>query len=165
VLIRRLRTEEWQPYRELRLAALTCDPLAFGSTAARESGYAEDRWREWVRRGSAGEKEATFVASTATGELVGMAGAFSEDARFHIWGMWVRPPRRGEGIGHGLLDAVLRWIDTNFPQAAVVLDVNPTQRAAVRLYVASGFRFNGVETPLGHDAPATVKQMLRTAPR
>jgi ribosomal protein S18 acetylase RimI-like enzyme len=160
-LLRRLRADEWRDFREVRLAALVTDPLAFGSTAAREAAYPEEKWREWSTRGSNGSREATFVAAQPVGHLIGMAGVFSEGERFHIWGMWVHPEWRGRGIGQALLDALLGWIDESFGPSVILLDVNPSQAIAVRTYLGSGFEFTGVEQPLGHDPPAVARQMMR----
>jgi ribosomal protein S18 acetylase RimI-like enzyme len=160
-VVRRLRPEEWPAFRELRLAALRTDPLAFGSTASREAGYPDGKWQDWALRGSTGTREVTFVVTVPSGQLVGMAGAFWKDERFHLWGMWVHPSWRGQGLGRDLLDAILYWLDERFPGCGVLLDVNPDQVSAVRTYLGCGFHFNGVEQPLGHDPPAVTRQMIR----
>lgn len=159
--VRRLARQEVERFRSLRLRALATDPLAFGSTYARELGYPPERWESWTASGAEGNSVATFVAESERGELVGMAGTFPEGPDHHIWGMWVDPSRRGEGLGGRLLDALLAWLDRSAPRARLVLDVNPDQVSAVRTYLARGFRFTGRKTPLGHDPPATVQEMVR----
>lgn len=161
---RRLREEEWREFRELRLAALEADPLAFGSTRAREAEYPDERWQDWARRGSTADREATFVAVEPAGRLVGMAGAFAKSGSPQLWGMWVRPTHRGQGIGAQLMDALLAWADRAFPGSPAFLEVNPEQTRAVVIYRARGFEFTGIEEPLGHHAPAVVRQMVRPAP-
>jgi ribosomal protein S18 acetylase RimI-like enzyme len=161
VRVRRLRADEWAAFRELRLAALRADPLAFGSTASREAAYPDARWQDWAVRGGSGSREATFVAEEPLGRLVGMAGAFPDNARHHLWGMWVHPSCRGRGIGRALLVTLLGWIDVGFPGTEVLLDVNPDQASAVTIYLATGFIFEGGEQPLGHDPPAVTRRMIR----
>ena len=160
-LVRRLRSDEWQAFRQLRLESLRTDPLAFGSTVEREAAYPDERWREWARRGSMEPREATFVATDPNGALIGMVGFFSGEEGPTVWGMWVQPSRRGRGVGRSLFTTLLGWIDRILPESKVVLEVNPDQASAVRIYSANGFRFTGVERPLGHDSRATVKQMTR----
>lgn len=163
-VVRRLRSEEWPAFRKLRLDALTKDPLAFGSTTAREAAYPEERWREWARRGAVEPREATFVAASPKGSLVGMVGIFTSEDGPVLWGMWVEPTWRNRGIGRELLTAVLDWIDRGPPDSRVTLEVNPDQTSAVRIYSANGFRFTGTEHPLTHSPPAIVRQMTRTRP-
>jgi len=161
--LRRLLPDDWTAFRELRLAALASDPLAFGSTVEREHAYPDERWREWARRGSAEPREATFVAVLPTGELVGMVGVFSEGERLQLWGMWVRPSVRRHGLGRALLGAALDWAAASCPGSVVLLEVNPELLPAVKTYRSAGFDFTGVERPLGHHAPAVVRQMVWAA--
>lgn len=161
ITVRRLRESEWMGFRSLRLAALRTDPLAFGSTLARESAYTEEKWQDWCRDGATGEQNATFVAEDRSGDLVGMAGTFAAEGTPHVWGMWVRPEWRSRGVGRRLVDALLGWIDRGAPGRPVLLEVNPSQVAAVGVYFGRGFRFSGIEKPLGHDPPAIVRQMVR----
>ncbi len=161
ITVRRLRADEWQAFRDLRLAALRTDPLAFGSTLSRESTYSDQKWRNLCNDGATGTSNVTFVAADPSGELVGMVGTFSAEGTSHVWGMWTRPHRRNQGIGHRLMNSLLDWIATCLPEVSIILDVNPSQEAAVRIYASAGFHFNGVEEPLGHDPPAVVRQMVR----
>lgn len=162
--VRRLRETEWRAFRDLRLDALRTDPLAFGSTFEREFDYPEERWMDWCRRGATSEGEATFVAADSRGKLVGMLGAFFAEGALHLWGMWVHPAYRGRGLGRKMTDRTIGWIDEVHPQTKVLLDVNPDQEAAVRIYHACGFEFNGAQTPLGHHPQAIVRQMARRSP-
>jgi ribosomal protein S18 acetylase RimI-like enzyme len=159
--IRRLRSSDWEAFRILRLGALRTDPLAFGSTLERETGYPDDRWRGWAESGALGDESATFVAEAAPGRFVGMAGAFTHHGEYHVWGMWVSPELRGQGIGRDLLDRVLSWARSTNPGRMVLLEVNPGQAAAIRLYEGRGFRSTGRTTPLGHHPPAMVQEMAR----
>jgi ribosomal protein S18 acetylase RimI-like enzyme len=161
VAVRRLRGPEWRAFRELRLDALRSDPLAFGSSLARESAYTPEKWKDWCRDGATGGSSVTFVAVGPSRELVGIVGTFFVEGSPHVWGMWTRPEWRNRGIGRLLMERLLAWLDKNRPGRPVNLDVNPTQAAAVRIYTKLGFRFNGVEEPLGHHPPAIIRQMVR----
>jgi ribosomal protein S18 acetylase RimI-like enzyme len=161
VRIRRLLTTDWEAFRTLRLQALRADPLAFGSTLSREIAYPKDRWRKWDESGALGDESATFVVEAADGRLLGMAGLFTDRDAYHIWGMWVSPEARGQGLGRDLLNRVLSWATSTNPKRRIRLDVNPSQRVAVRLYESRGFRPTGKTTPLGHDPPAFVQEMAR----
>lgn len=157
--IRRLRADEWASFRELRLAALRCDPAAFGSTLEREQGYPDEKWRSWAAEGAEGTENATFVAEGRDRELVGLGGVFTAEGASHVWGMWVAPGHRGRGVGGALLDELVRWAKAKSPAGSVLLQVNPDQAGAVRLYETRGFRPTGRADPLGHHPPAVAIEM------
>jgi len=162
--IRRLRAAEWESFRDLRLSALKADPLSFGSNFVREKGYPETRWKSWAETGALGGDQATFVAEGTARRLVGMAGVFTMQDQYHVWGMWVSPDFRGQGLGGKLLDRVLAWARSTEPGRDVYLDVNPDQSVAVRLYESRGFQVTGKTDSLGHHAPAIVQEMRRDPP-
>ena len=161
IAVRRLRGPEWKAFRDLRLDALKSDPMAFGSSFDRESAYSTQKWEAWCRDGATGNRNATFVAAAPSGKLVGMVGVFLAEGSPHVWGMWIHPTWRNRGVGRNLMVRLLAWLDKCSPDRPVILDVNPSQAAAAGIYTALGFRFNGVEEPLGHDPPAVVRQMVR----
>jgi ribosomal protein S18 acetylase RimI-like enzyme len=162
VIVRRLRADEWDAYRDLRLKALASDPLAFGSTLAREQEFPESVWRDRARGGADGEERSTWVAVSTEGALVGLVGALEEDGRFVIVSMWLEPAHRGQGVGGRMLDAVLTWIRASHPDSPVELEVNPRLEAAVRLYESRGFRFTGTSEPLGHTPGEITRWMVRS---
>lgn len=162
--VRRVRPEDWAAVRDLRLAALRTDPMAFGSTLEREQAYPAERWQERARSSSSGDQQATFVATAPDGQLVGMATILRQPAGAGLFGMWVHPSRRGTGLGGRLLDTALRWLREIEPTATVTLEVNRQQGAAVGLYRSRGFEFSGHEQPLGHDPPAVAHEMVLRAP-
>jgi ribosomal protein S18 acetylase RimI-like enzyme len=162
--IRRLASTDWEAFRDLRLAALGADPLAFGSTLERESAYPSDRWKGWTESGALGGESATFVAEAAPGHFVGIAGVFSDKGEYHIWGMWVSPEFRARGLGRELLDQILSWAQSTNPSRDICLDVNPVQTVALQLYESRGFRLTGKSSALGHHAPAVVQELRRVSP-
>ncbi len=163
--VRRVREEEWELVRDVRLSALRDSPLAFGSTLQREQGFPPEEWRARVQRGASAPDSATFLAFDPQGACLGMAGIGQPpgDHRFQVWGMWVRPSARGQGVGREMLLALLHWLRSRHGPVDVHLDVNPQQGAAVHLYRSVGFEFDGTEEPLGHDAPAVARGMVRQA--
>ncbi len=159
--VRRIVDQDRDRYRTLRLQALRSDPLAFGSTWSRESTYSELLWTERTHHAATSTEAATWLAEIPGGDLVGMAGVFWEKSSYVVWGMWVDPRHRGTGIGGRLLDEVLRWTELARPGAVVRLSVNPTQEAAVRLYLDRGFRRTGKVESLAHTPGAVAEEMAR----
>ena len=60
--VRRIRPDEWPRQRALRLRALADAPMAFGSTLADESAFADEVWVRRAAAGAAGRERVTFVA-------------------------------------------------------------------------------------------------------
>lgn len=159
--VRRIVDQDRDRYRALRLRALRSDPMAFGSTWSRESAYSESLWTERTHQAATSSDVATWLAEIPRGDLVGMTGVFWETSSYVVWGMWVDPRYRGTGIGGRLLDEALRWTALARPKAVVRLSVNPTQEAAVRLYLKRGFRRTGTVEPLAHAPGTIIEEMAR----
>ena len=140
MVVRRARAGEWEALREIRLAALADSPDAFGSTLAEEHDADEARWRGWITGEGWAGAVATFIAD-GSGPLLGMATGYRPDDRpttGWLFAMWVRPERRGEGLGRRLVAAVEEWaaaLDID----QLLLHVTDGNDGAVRFYASCGF--------------------------
>jgi GNAT superfamily N-acetyltransferase len=137
--VRRARADEWEALREIRLAALADSPDAFGSTLAEEREADEARWRGWITGEGWAGAVATFIAD-GPGPLLGMATGYPDDRPTTGWlfAMWVRPERRGEGIGRQLVVAVEEWA-ASLDIDQLLLHVTEGNDGAVRFYASCGF--------------------------
>ncbi len=160
--IRRIRTDDWPAFRDLRLRALQGEPDAFGSTYAEESTRSDEQWIEWVTELADGGPS-FGVAAVDDARWIGMAvGAPHRDhpGEAGLFAMWVEPLARGAGTGRALVDAVVGWArSTAFP--VVRLQVTESNDAAVRLYARSGFSDEGSRVPLreGSDVVTMIMTM------
>jgi len=127
----------WRPWREVRLAALTEAPGAFGATLAEWSGIGdtEDRWRTRL------VSVALNLVLLCDGELVGMVSARAPegDGPAELMSLWVAPTGRGRGVGDEAIRQVVGWARQNFPSSYVELSVKTDNNHAVRLYERHGF--------------------------
>ena len=142
---RRLGPDDWQDFREIRLAALTESPDAFGSTLERESAFGEDDWR----RRLSGE---VYVVDDPAPIAVG--GIFDNDGIPHVWGMWTAPEHRGRGHARRILDAL---IPAGTPAQ---LDVNVANLGARTAYEHYGFVATGEVEPLRPGSPMRIELMV-----
>jgi len=152
----RLTTADWAAYRELRLAALSDAPTAFGSTLARERSLTPEEWRERLRRRS------TFAARVAHGH-VGMAAGIEGEKPGHaeLVGMWVHPGWRGRGVGDLLVEAVVEWAASGGHEA-VTLWVSFGNDRAEALYARHGFVRTGATQPIRDEDPSRLElEMVR----
>jgi ribosomal protein S18 acetylase RimI-like enzyme len=146
--IRVLDTVDAARFQDLRLDALQESPTAFASSYSQEADtpltetalrLKPDQDWSWVLGG--------FIGSE---ELVGMVGFRRERGPKHthkavLWGMYVRPSHRGNGIGRSLIGAFLVRAGAIDGLEQIKLTVNPTQEAAVHLYSSLGFQSYGRE--------------------
>lgn len=147
VVIRQATEEDGDALFNLYLEALRAHPDAFAADHRQTAG---DRLI-WVRRLQRNLKEETgTICLAAHGEtFVGMSGVYRRSlARMRhvatIWGMFVRPAWRGQGIGSRLLQANVKWAQDNGVRI-VRLAVVAGNAAAIRCYVENGFTVYGVE--------------------
>lgn len=123
--------------RELRIAALSDSPAAFGSTLQREQARTTDDWRRWFEPGltlfwlDESEGAAGLVAATVD------VAAGSAD----LVSMWVRTDERGRGAGDALVAGVVEWAQA----AGLVLGLRVVENnfRAAALYERHGFRPTG----------------------
>lgn len=143
VEVRRIRSDEFEIVKQVRLAALLDSPMAFGSTYEREAGWDDDQWKERAIGSASGGLRTIFVAE-GSGSVVGTAGGFrtDADARIELVSMWVAPTARGASVGKLLVEAVCdRVSEVDAP--GVVLWVVSDNTNARHLYEAMGFALTG----------------------
>lgn len=144
--IRLFTAKDAQAFQDLRLEALQESPTAFGSSYEEE----RDRPLEVVARRLADARSYVFGAYTEEEELVGMTGLLREGRpktrhKASVWGMYVAPPFRGQGIGRALLQAAIAQARALPGVRQVNIGVTTSNRAAYALYVSCGFETYGVE--------------------
>jgi ribosomal protein S18 acetylase RimI-like enzyme len=141
LMIRPLRADEAELYREIRLEALRLHPEAFGASFEEESA----RGVVWFAERLA----ANTIFGGFRGEaLLGTAGFMPETGlkrahKGHLWGMYVRPEARGSGLAQGLVAAVVDHARGRVE--VLLLSVTEGNVPARRLYEAFGFAAWGVE--------------------
>jgi ribosomal protein S18 acetylase RimI-like enzyme len=153
--VRRLRADEADALRELRLRSLQDSPWAFGSSYERELGYGSEWWELRARQ----VDDVVYVAEDG-GALVGMAGGFVAGGAVQLWGMWVAPGARGRGSGRALVEAVLGWAG----ERPVQLEVTDDERGrpAEALYRSLGFVPTGERERLDSDPSLETIVMIRS---
>ena len=165
VVVRRIRSDEWQAVRELRLES-TSDPdanIAFLETPAQVAARSEQFWRERAELAAGSETAAQFVAVVddawvgslsvlvrATGQTDHL-GRFVDDRRADVVGVYVNPAHRGTGAIDLLLAAAAEWV-TSLGLTRLSLDVhrdNPRAQGAYRRagFVPTGETFTSVIGP------------------
>ena len=160
VRVRRIRRDEPEALRDVRLRALADSPSAFGSTLAREEAYGDDLWEERARACAAGDGAATFLAVDGD-QRVGMVTALATGGGLvELVGMWTAPEVRGRGVGARLVEAVIGWAG-EVGAERVELWVTRGNEPAERLYRRLGFEPTGDHQPLPSDPCKDELRMAR----
>lgn len=134
--------DDWEAFRDIRLASLADAPDAFGSTLERELETPEAKWRETLTT-------CGVFLGKRDGKVLAVAGAYPQpDGDTELWGVWAHPSARGTGLAADVIRAVLEWAKDRKQIAAWVGEQNPI---AERLYTRLGFKRTGVRGPLPRD--------------
>jgi len=145
--IRTLTADDATEYWRLRLEALQGDPEAFSASAEEHMSLSMDEVR---RRLGADGSGMLVIGAFEGGLLVGMAGFYPERGlksrhKGRIWGVYVTPAKRGEGVGRKVLQTALDRGAATPGIEQILLSVTATQTAAIALYRSLGFESFGRE--------------------
>ncbi|MFI0983463.1 GNAT family N-acetyltransferase [Streptomyces sp. NPDC021093] len=167
-LVRRVRADEWQQVRDLRLAALQ-DPvasIAFQETYEYSVAQPDSFWQGRASGAAVGDEVAQFVAEGPDGswagsvsvivERVGGNSPFAHQVSVDqaiVVGVFVRPEARGAGLADALFRAAVDWSwGVQEPKIQRVrLFVHERNARAEGLYTKLGFERTGVTVPMDGD--------------
>jgi RimJ/RimL family protein N-acetyltransferase len=144
-IIRSLTEADAQPLFDLRREALTDSPFSFSASPEDDVWTSADAVREQLLRVP---RPAVFGAFDAS--LIGMLGVhravrLKERHKALIWGVYVAPQSRGQGIARLLIEAAIAYVSTLAGATSVYLSVSERAPAAQHLYEKCGFKVWGVE--------------------
>jgi GNAT superfamily N-acetyltransferase len=156
VVVRELVGDDWELLRDVRLAALSEAPYAFGSTYAREVAFGEEQWRGRILN-----RGVTFFGFLAgVPEPAGVSGVFTAEGVADLVSMWVRPSARGHGVGETLIETAADWAKSR-DYDTLYLWVTESNAPARRLYERCGFTPTGERQPLPSDPALGEIQLSR----
>lgn len=143
--IRRLHPEEWQTYRDVRLASLKDTPSAFASTYDDALQFEEARWREALA--------IPAWLACCDDRPVGLVRLGGLDGELpHLLSMWVAPSARGSAAGALLVQAALDQARSQ-DKAGVSLRVVTSNARAQSFYRRCGFVDTGACYTLSDGRP------------
>lgn len=156
VSVCRVRPEDWQVHRAVRLAMLLDTPRAYGSTFAREVAMSGEQWRARM------EDSTSWLA--LAGELpLGSVTLFhvpdQPQDQAHLMAMWVAGHARGSGVADALVAALVEGARSTGVQR-VVLDVADGNERARGFYERCGFVLTGRTGALPHQPEVTETEMV-----
>ena len=145
----RLTPKDYEPFYALRLASLEECPEEFATDA--------DAWKNAPREtisklliNSETRPDAPIFGAWKNEEMVGLIGV-NRDLRpsvmhkFTLWGLYVLPELRKQGVGRALLDEVIKVAHETSDLRLVRAVVTITSQAAISLLEKQGFKVFGRE--------------------
>jgi len=144
--IRPLTKADAAAYKALRLEGLRLAPEAFSAAYEDKILRSEE---DFARRIPAAPPSAIFGAFQGT-DLIAMTGFLvpagrKERHKAMVWGIYVSPTGRGQGLAKRLLQAAIDRARTVEGLEILQLGVGVTNEAAKAVYDAAGFEVYGVE--------------------
>lgn len=138
--IRKLKSSEAALFRDLRLQALANAPNSFGETLEQAEAQPNSYWQKLTESVTKPDGHIMFLAEQLE-QVVGFAFGLRDrqDSKVgHLGGMWVNPNFRSQGVGYGLVEAIIAW-GHQLKQERLELWVTEGNRDAIRLYERVGF--------------------------
>jgi len=139
--VARIREDQAQLLKSVRLTALKDAPYAFATTYEEAARGTDAEWEMAARDRALAPDNSTFFVYTADGEPIGMAAGYVEGqdrARAHLVSVWVASEWRGSGAADRLVTAVCDWAAA-IPVGEIALWVAGENERAVRFYERLGF--------------------------
>lgn len=146
MLLRTLAPEDATAFQALRLRGLKECPDAFASSYEEEI----DTLQEEIERRLKPKPDSAILGAFQEGKLVALTGVQRESMaklahKAFIWGVYVAPEARGNGIGGKVVSHALSYASETLGVRQVNLGVNTKNTAAVALYRKLGFTQYGLE--------------------
>jgi GNAT superfamily N-acetyltransferase len=136
IRLRRLRADEWQLLKDLRLGALRSDPASFWETEDEARGYVDSYWTALAERVSTPDGSRFLVLALDDAIIGTVFGTRKGEHEYHVGGLWVAPNLRGKGYGSLLVQHVVEWTKAD-PFAVVQLWCHVGPQTA--FYAKNGF--------------------------
>lgn len=139
----RLKTGDAARYLQLRHKQLVTDPWAFDAGPDDEEAGDLD----WAASLLAREETVAIFAIEHPQEALQLIAAAAVTRarqpryahRAHVWGVYVDPAFRGQGLGRSVMQAVIRHARTLQGVDYLDLSVSANSPAALNLYISMGF--------------------------
>lgn len=148
ISIRRLIAEDLSDFFNLRLEALLNSPTAFLASYEEERSLGAALYENSITQHKANN---LILGAFSDQKLIGFIGVYQEEKqktkhKANIWGMYVQPSYRNQGVGKVLMDYLLAHVKNNMNSVIINISVEATNLSAKKLYESYGFKTWGIES-------------------
>ena len=146
IVIREAKPTDALHFRELRLAALRDNPIAFTADYQKNFNQPTRYWEDLLTMLA---DESTIFLAEHENTLIGMTGVVRGSAPktrhvAWIWGVYISPEFRGLHLAEGLIRSCFDWAKARQVVLAK-LGVAAVNQSAIRCYERCGFKTYGTE--------------------
>ncbi len=152
--VREVGPDDWELFRQVRLAALAEAPSAFGSRHADWLDAEPKRWQARLR-----DVPLNLVLIMEGQPVAMVSGTEPVDDTVELISLWVAPPARGHGVAEEAVHRVQGWARAQGARR-LVLSVKIANAPARRLYERLGFELGPAP-----DDPDELVMSLALGPR
>ncbi|MFC4322004.1 GNAT family N-acetyltransferase [Litchfieldia salsa] len=146
MIIRQLNPTDAEDYLSIRLEALKDSPYAFASSYEEERNQSVEKYKSSFNT----QSNAITFGAYEDSQLVGVVTLVKEQLlklshRANIVAMYIKPEKRGYGIGKALVSHVIEQANNINSIEQIYLTVVTTNVSAKKLYASCGFEVFGEE--------------------
>ncbi len=158
----RVRAQDWQTWRAIRLEALEDTPIGFLELLADARRHPDQRWQQRAAAMTEGDASALWLAWDGDA-AVGLMGAarYEPEESVLLLSVYVRPPARGADVLDRLVEAAADWARTLRGVTALRLEVHEDNLRARAAYEKRGFVLTGTSAPYSPDPTRQELEMVR----
>ncbi len=138
--VERLRSDDWEMYRAIRLASLQESPESFCTSLEEAESRSEESWKSQVLQLATSSVDSCFIGKLLE-EPVGIMSVYQvQPGVSELMQVWVSPRLRGTGIARTLFSTLLDWVRHSETER-FLLRVKSYNSRAVEFYRKLGFSF------------------------
>lgn len=146
IILRRLMKEDLNTFFNLRLEALLDSPTAFLASFDEEKKLGAIFYENAMNDNINNLIFGAFIEN----KLIGFIGIYKEERqktnhKANIWGMYVQPNYRSQGVGKNLLENVIAYAKNTMNCLIINISVEATNLHAKKLYESYDFKVWGME--------------------
>lgn len=146
LIFRKLEKEDLNIYFNLRLEALLDSPTAFLSSFDEEKKSGPKFYEKAMNNNI----HNLIFGAFKEDQLIGFIGIYQEERqktshKANIWGMYVQPNYRRQGVGKTLLEKALVYARNTMKSLIINISVEASNIHAKKLYEAHNFKVWGTE--------------------
>lgn len=145
VEVRPIRADQWQLLKAVRCAALEEAPYAFSSTLEDTLERSDDDWAQMAEQSVRDPTRITFFAFEDDVPC-GMSACALDGDEVEMFGVWVDPAYRGQGVGQALIEFARAWAESH-GAARLQAGVFEDNGRAIAFYSSAGFTDVGLTRP------------------